>query len=329
MQADDDVAAITALIHRNRIAIWMRDFETWSDCFVHEDYLGRWGWWAQGGLFMRRGWADISDRLRREMQERPEPQPRMAFDTKLVNLQLRIHGDMAWGTYEQHYPGGTVWDGKRAPALSYEARVFERHGGEWKIAFILLFDGGDPENLVRLRLDPEGRVLSTGPVVEQVLSDDDLAIRNGRLRVRDSRTDAKLQAAIRWAATQDSSYMPFTGSMPVVMEAGEDLPTKVWWVTCETGQVYFSLPDTRTTEARLENAAVIYALSPVQHRVAALVADGLTLAEIAERLDITPNTARTHLQRIFEKTGVHSQSALVRVLLTAIAPVPRHLFGVT
>ena len=323
----DDEAEIVELIHRNRVAIWMRDFETWSKCFVHEPYLGRWGWWAQGGLFVRRGWDDISERLRREMQERPEPQPRMAYETKLLNLQLRIYGDMAWATYEQHYPGGTVWNGKRAPALSYEARVFERHDGQWRIAFILLLDGGDPENVVRLRLDTEGRVLSTGPGVEQVLADDDLVIRNGRLRVRDSRTDAKLQAAIRWAATQDSSYMPFTGSVPIVMEAGEDLPTKIWWVTCEAGHVYFSLSDAQSTEARLKTAAAIYGLSPVQHRVAALVADGLTLAEIAARLDITPNTARTHLQRIFEKTGVHSQSALVRVLLTAIAPVPRQLFG--
>jgi len=296
---------------------------------VHESYLGRWGWWAHGGLFVRRGWGDISERLRREMQERPEPQPRMAHDTRLENLELRIHGDMAWATYEQHYPGGTVWDGKRAPALSYEARVFERHDGQWKIAFILLLDGGDPDNVVRLRLDAEGRVLSTGPAVETVLADDDLVIRDGRLRVRDSRTDARLQAAIRWAAAQDSSYMPFTGSVPVVMEAGEGLATKVWWVTCETGQVYFSLPDTRSTEARLETAAAIYGLSPAQHRVAALVADGLTLAEVARRLEITLNTARTHLQRIFEKTGVHNQSALVRVLLTAIAPVPRHLFGAT
>lgn len=296
--------------------------------FVHESYMARWGWWAHGGLFVRRGWADISERLRREMEERPEPQPRMARETRLVNLELRVNGDMAWATFEQHYPGGTIWNGKRAPGLSYEGRVFERHDGEWKIAFLLLLDGGYPDDgMTRVRLDGEGRVLSTGPEVERILADDDLVIRNGRLRVRDSRTDAKLQAAIRWAATQDSSYMPFTGSLPVVMEAGEDLPTKVWWVSCEMGQVFFACGEPTSTEKRLETAAMIYGLSPTQHRVAALVADGLTLAEIAERLEITANTARTHLQRIFDKTGVHNQSALVRVLLTAIAPAPKQLFG--
>lgn len=40
-------------------------------------------------------------------------------------------------------------------------------------------------------------------------------------------------------------------------------------------------------------------------------------AVAAERLEISINTARTHLQRAFDKTGVHSQPALVRRLLSA------------
>jgi len=328
MHDDDDVAQITALIHRNRIAIWMRDFEAWSECFVHAPYLSRWGWWALGGMFVRQGWDDISARLHREMLERPEPWPDFAYNTKVVNLNLRIHGDLAWATFEQHYPDGPVWEGARGPGLAYEMRVFERHDGEWKIAFLGLLDGGYPDDgVLRLRLDGEGRVLSTGPELARALEDDDIAIRNGRLRIRDSRTDSKLQAAIRWAAKQDAAYMPFTGAVPIVMESGEGLATKVWWVSCESGRVNFAFGDSRATEARLGAAALIYGLSPAQRRVAALVADGLTLNEIAERMGITSNTARTHLQRIFDKTGVHNQSALVRVLLSAIAPVRKQYFG--
>lgn len=327
-QDDDDVAAITALIHRNRIAIWMRDYDGWASCFVHAPYLARWGWWSLGGVFVRHGWDSISERLRREMLERPKPWPELAYDTKLVNLSLRIDGDMAWATFEQHYPGIPIWDGGRGPGLAHEMRVFERHAGEWKIAFLCLLDGNHPDDgVLRLLLDGEGRVLTTGPELARALEDDDLVVRNGRLRIRDSRTDSKLQAAIRWAAGQDTSYMPFTGAVPIVMEAGEGLATKVWWISCEGGRVHFALGDTRSTEAKLEAASLIYGLSPAQRKVAALVADGLTLAEIAERLGVTPNTARTHLQRIFEKTGVRNQSALVRVLLSAIAPVQSQRFG--
>ena len=329
MTADeDDIAAITALIHRNRIAIWMRDYDTWASCFVHTPYLIRWGWWALGGMFVRHGWNDISSRLRREMLERPQPMPDLAHKTRLVNLNLRVHGDMAWATFEQHYPGTPVWEGARGPSLSHEMRVFERHDGEWKIACLGLLDGGHPDDgVMRLRLDGEGHVLSDGPELARALEDDDLAIRNGRLRIRDSRTDQKLQAAIRWAAARDSDYMPTTGAVPIVMEAGEGLATKVWWVSCESGQVNFAFGDSHTTESRLDTAALIYGLSPAQQRVGALVADGLTLNEIAERMGVTPNTVRTHLHRIFDKTGVHNQSALVRVLLSAIAPVHRQHFG--
>jgi DNA-binding CsgD family transcriptional regulator len=320
---DDDVAAITALIHRNRIAIWMRDFETWSSCFVHTPYLARFGWWNMGGVFFRQGWDDISSRLRHEISEYPEPRPRLAYETTVENLVVRVDGDMAWATFEQHYPGIAVEPYGVGPSLVYEARVFERHAGEWKIAFLGMLDGprGPDPQQPRLLLDAEGRIFSSPDEIAAVLADDDLAIRNGRLRVRDTRTDARLQDAIRWAAGLDRSYMPYQGAVPVVMEVGEGLPTKVWWVMARGGLILFCLSEQRITESRLEMAAMVYGLSPAQRRVAALIADGMTLNEIAERMKITANTARTHLQRIFEKTGVRNQTALVRILLSAAAPI--------
>ena len=46
---DADRDAIIALIHRNRIAVWTNDFDLWDSCFVHTDYMTRWGWWRGGG----------------------------------------------------------------------------------------------------------------------------------------------------------------------------------------------------------------------------------------------------------------------------------------
>lgn len=42
-----------------------------------------------------------------------------------------------------------------------------------------------------------------------------------------------------------------------------------------------------------------------------LAADGLRKEEIGEKLYISPDTARTHLQRIYRKLGLHSQSELM------------------
>jgi len=56
-------------------------------------------------------------------------------------------------------------------------------------------------------------------------------------------------------------------------------------------------------------------LTPAEARLAADLADGLTLEESAERSSTQVATARTHLKRIFAKTRTRRQSELVRLLL--------------
>lgn len=318
----DDEAEILALIHANRIAIWMRDYEKWAACFVHAPYTTRWGWWRKGGVFHRQGWDDIESRFRRDLLEWPDPIPDLAHDTTVENLQLRVAGDMAWATFEQHYPPG-LREGFAMPALVSEMRVFERHEGHWKIAFLgfLDYSAGRSDDAV-IRLGADGTALDISPAANLILADDDdVVIRAGRLRLRGATANARLQAAISWAAALDNAFMSSRGAVPIVVEAGEGLPTRIFWVIADGGHVHFSFGDVGIAEQRLDMAALIYGLSPVQKQVARLVADGLSLVEIAERLGITANTARTHLNRIFDKTGVRTQPALVRALLSAVAPL--------
>ena len=53
-------------------------------------------------------------------------------------------------------------------------------------------------------------------------------------------------------------------------------------------------------------------LSPRDLQVVRLAAQGLTTAEIAERLLVSPHTVTTHHQRVYERVGRHSRAALVR-----------------
>jgi predicted ArsR family transcriptional regulator len=48
-----------------------------------------------------------------------------------------------------------------------------------------------------------------------------------------------------------------------------------------------------------------------------LVAEGLTNAQIAERLWISPGTVRRHLENVFTKLDVHTRTAAVAHLLRA------------
>lgn len=145
-------------------------------------------------------------------------------------------------------------------------------------------------------------------------------MRGSRLRFRNSRVDAKFRAALVWAASLDDGLMSQQGALPLVVEAGEGLPMTVYWIAVDAGTIFLSIGTGRIGEKCRDMAAAIYGLSPAQKQVATLIAEGLSLTDIAQRMGIPPNTARTHLGRIFRKTGVHTQPALVRILLSAVAP---------
>ncbi len=58
--------------------------------------------------------------------------------------------------------------------------------------------------------------------------------------------------------------------------------------------------------------ALLYDLTPAETRVFELLADGMTQAAIAAQLGIAPSTVKTHLLKVFEKTGINRQAELVR-----------------
>lgn len=73
-------------------------------------------------------------------------------------------------------------------------------------------------------------------------------------------------------------------------------------------------PDLQMKRSRGRLASV-YGLTPAEVRFAAEIAKGDGKRRAAERCGISYATARAHLSSIFEKTGVHRQAELVRLLV--------------
>jgi DNA-binding CsgD family transcriptional regulator len=48
--------------------------------------------------------------------------------------------------------------------------------------------------------------------------------------------------------------------------------------------------------------------------VALHAASGRSVAEIGAQLNTSPNTVKTHLRRVFAKTGVHGQAELAGII---------------
>ena len=74
------------------------------------------------------------------------------------------------------------------------------------------------------------------------------------------------------------------------------------------------LASTRSSRTDVgEFMAALFDLTPAERAVFDLVAQGLGLPEAAKALAVRPSTAKTHLLRVFEKTGLRRQSELARL----------------
>jgi DNA-binding CsgD family transcriptional regulator/PAS domain-containing protein len=74
-----------------------------------------------------------------------------------------------------------------------------------------------------------------------------------------------------------------------------------------------------------EAFARLYGLTPAELRVALTLAPGLSPEQAGEMLGVALPTVRSHLQRIFAKTGTSRQADLVRLMMATMAPVARPL----
>ncbi len=59
----------------------------------------------------------------------------------------------------------------------------------------------------------------------------------------------------------------------------------------------------------------LFGLTPTEARIAAQVANGLSLAEVAGELRLGLGTVRWHAKRIMSRTGTSRQAELVRMIL--------------
>ena len=96
-----------------------------------------------------------------------------------------------------------------------------------------------------------------------------------------------------------------------IMPFSEDAPTAVGIE--KLAFVTISDPEAATGPSPEEMRA-IFGLTKSEARLAKLIAEGCSLPEICEAMEITVNTARTHLKRVFAKTDTSRQTELLKLL---------------
>lgn len=314
-----DRTAILAAIRKEADAFAAKDFAVWSSCFLHSSQTTE-VISGVNGILVHRGWQNVSDAMEKTMRDEPEPMP---LPSRYVDFDVSISGDAAWVTYMStcQVTGNEQFD---MPDL-FETRVLQRHSGKWLIVYmsVLSLRSGraDP---TRILVDREGQVIWAAEATLTALKDHPhLTISAGRLRAMRPAWDKVLQNAIKRISQvshvsqfeKDIPRSPKNLVIPVILGEDDHGGVQSCVVYVRDGGTYVTFDDGLRVARSLELAKNVFGLSEAQTRLAEMITAGSGLTASAQELGITVNTARTHLSRIYEKTGVNTQTALVRVLL--------------
>ena len=326
---EHDREEIMAAIISECEAFYRRDLETWSAHWTHHNGVHRLCMVTGGHPDYRLGWASHHDKMNKTFQHNPIPNLASGALVRRENFNFRICGDMAWVTFDQITPD--TEDPLIHEGLSREMRIFERHNGKWLHAFISNHHSSLPAlSSPTIALDGNAQVLWVNePARTRIRDWDLLKIINNRLFTHSRTLDKAFHALIR--QVDDLTIVDLMAGARGLNPIGtvqhfliED-PTSdrvhIVWIRKREDMVLVSFEDKETLMESVRSTQKIYGLSKTQAQVAYLIAQGCDLPSAAETLDVSVNTVRTHLNRIYEKMRVNSQSALVRELLKSSAPL--------
>jgi DNA-binding CsgD family transcriptional regulator len=179
-------------------------------------------------------------------------------------------------------------------------------------------------------MDDNGRILEMNRAARQVLSQNDgLTTEKDGLASATSNQTRELRSGIAAAAlTARGNGVSAGGSFRILRPSGKRpfalivMPASVRAFPPDARRpaviVFVSDPEVKV----LAEPGVLargYGLTAAESRLAEQLMQGESLVHAAERLGVSHNTARTHLQRIYQKTETTHQGDLIRLLLTGPA----------
>lgn len=323
--ADDDKAAILSVLMAETNAWLRRDLNALAEHWVQSQQSRRLSSVAHHGIHVQEGWDEIFAAFRAMAKQYPETYDEIRI--RRERMSIVVNGDMAWASFDQI--GEKTGDNFELAGVQHELRIFHRVAGQWKInCCVILQRAIDQEVCPLIEIDANKKVLwMNGYAHEQLAEHPGLIISGGRLRARNRAHEADLHAAVEWASQHlywnSPQAQPGLRARAVFLGENDNAVPVFCWAFVEDGKIMLALHDDKQVMRSIEHAQGIYRLTAAQTEVARLLAQGNDPALAAESLGVSINTVRTHMQRLFEKTGVRSQSALVALLLSAEAPKAR------
>jgi len=185
-------------------------------------------------------------------------------------------------------------------------------------------------------LDKHGQVIECNPAAKAILEmQDGLRLVGRQLEATYANDNRKLQRLVKDALTHTNNPHPNPSPKPSLTEAVsvsrpsgqlswgvvvQSVSSDKWTEGKQRPAVAVFVRDTEgKSQPSVRLAQQLFNLTPAETVLAIQLANGLSLEEAAESLNIRRNTARAHLRSIFSKTGVRRQTELVRIFLNSVA----------
>ncbi|MCY6382091.1 nuclear transport factor 2 family protein [Hoeflea prorocentri] len=315
---EEDRAAILAVVDAETEAYLQRDYDAWEKCWHDGPEIRRIHSHVGTGVTVVAG-PEIRTQMHRLLSENIEWQVPEAI--RRENMNIVVSAEMAWVSYDQIGDMSSI--PKEMAGHYHELKILHKIDGSWKIACIV----GTQMRIDHVRaplveVDETARLLWMNEAAQDRLPNHPmLGLRANRLHAAEPDAQGELLSAVDWIAKVRDRHTPCVGEDAVTraIALGQDDTglAHICWAILRDGRLLITFDDTDRLERQLASAAAVYGLSQAQEKLARHLVEGRDLGAAAAALGISPNTAKTHLQRIYDKTGVRAQPALVRLLLNA------------
>ena len=182
----------------------------------------------------------------------------------------------------------------------------------------------DTTGLGVIQLDPRGRIVEVNDRARDLLrTGDGLFDAHGSLFAREPEDNTNLQVLLKRAlpplgtqGVSGSTIVKRVSALPLVLHvhpvARQETDLRVWPIAA---LVLVVDPESRTRiDPAMAGAAL--GLTGMESQVAVLLAEGMSVREIASAMGRKESTIRSHVKHMFTKHGLSRQAELVRLVLS-------------
>jgi DNA-binding CsgD family transcriptional regulator/PAS domain-containing protein len=205
------------------------------------------------------------------------------------------------------------------------ARAIDERALDWELPQRIL----DNMSVGALVADQTGQVRFANAAAEEILAENDgLTRRDNRVQAARSFETNSLLAALRDVAVTGRADKRDGGALLIARPSGKlpyavvvmPLTAAVGGEVKATRALVFMSDLAHRNNELAPRLSQLFGLSKAEARVAAGIAEGRRLTEIAQEFDVRMPTVRTQLRAVLKKVGASRQADLVRIVL-ALPPM--------